>query len=523
MTRWLLRAAAVTTGWAAVAPAQPLTPAALAGTRTTPAPAVRAAAPEESAPLILMRTAGQPDRTLKVLKRSTFPDGEGLVDVQDVASGQRFTLPAKLADRLPRAGAAPASPAAPTVAAAPSVPRNYPPPPVPPPQAAVAVPPPAYVPPAQLPLLPSPALPPPIPASAPPVPVPSAAPEWKAIEPAPASVAARPVPAPVPVAPTLIPVASPAVPPAAAPTPAPQPLTPPAKPADRWKLIQPVTPPAAKPSEESGLVIRGQMPASLGGRRTAFTKPSGFASHGRPPADAPGTLPPVVRSPVAARPLTEPSSPRGVRSSLPLPPAVVPRAPVVEPPPVPRNEIATDRRPAPMPIVPRMPVAVTPPAPVPTPPAEPGFARVTVPSPVEFPPPSAPGDTRPASWERPHPTVVMERADAEEGLRRAVLHELRPLEDEMATALRPSVRMTAARNLADLRYAARPEVKAVLARSAMTDPSAAVRVACVRALSQLGYTDAEYLTFLEATAGGDTPDALRLAAGEALRRLRPRD
>jgi len=409
--------------------------------------------------VLLMRTAGQPDRKLKVLKRSTFPDGEALVDVQEVTTGQRFTLPAKLADRLPRAGETPA-----VAAVAPSPPpRLYPPPPVPqppqsfapPPRTAVAVAPtppptyvptPAYVPPPQFQPPPTPA-PTVTPVAAPPttpapVLIPSAVPEWKAIEPAPT--------VPKPTAPVLHPVPSPAVQPALVPTAPLKPLAPPVSPDDRWKPIQPATPPATKPPEVGGLVIRGQMPAA----------PDATADHMRIP-----------------KALLE-----------------LPRLP--------------DERP---------PVAALPVAP-----AETGYARFIVPSPVESPPPLAFADTRQASWARTAPTVLVERAAAEENLRHVVMHELRPLEDELATALRPSVRMTAARNLANMRYAAQPEVKVVLARSAMTDPSAAVRTACVRALAQLGYSDAEYVTYLQVTAGGETPDTLRLAAVEALRRLRPR-
>ena len=513
MTHWLLRAAAVTTGWAANAAAQPLSPAALANGRTTPAAAVRAAAPEEAAVVLLMRTAGQPDRTLKVLKRSTFPDGDALVDVQDVTTGQRFTLPAKLADRLPRGGATAA-----VASAAPPPPRMYPPPPVPQPprtfapplRPAVAVAPvaqPAYVPQPQPTPAPAPAV---TTASAPPVaPTPVLIPavklEWKAIAPAPPApvpVAAPPVA--MPATPALNPVPSDALQPAGVPTPPLNPFAPPLRPADRWKPIR-TAPPAATPPTEGGLVIRGQMPASLGGRPTAFTKPGGFASRGRPPADALGTLPLVgVPSPVHARPVVELPPPPTARLPQSVSAVPVPALPSFE--------------------LPRAPVAVAPLPAMPTQPAEPGYARLTVPSPVESPPPPSPtfADTRPASWTRTSPTVVMERTVAEENLRRVVMHELRPLEEEMATALRPSVRMTAARNLADMRYAARPEVKAVLARSAMTDPSAAVRAACVRALAQLGYADAEYVTYLQATADGDAPDTLRLAAAESLRRLRPR-
>ena len=96
------------------------------------------------------------------------------------------------------------------------------------------------------------------------------------------------------------------------------------------------------------------------------------------------------------------------------------------------------------------------------------------------------------------------------------------MEGRLANALRPSVRINAALGLADMRYAARPEVKAVLAMAARTDPATLVRTVCVRELARLGYNDEEYVEFLKATAAG-SPEQLRLAAADALRLVTPRD
>jgi hypothetical protein len=53
------------------------------------------AAPREG-DVVVFRTSGQPERRLKVLRVSAFPDGESLADVQDEATGDRFTLPGKV-------------------------------------------------------------------------------------------------------------------------------------------------------------------------------------------------------------------------------------------------------------------------------------------------------------------------------------------------------------------------------------------------------------------------------------------
>ncbi len=53
------------------------------------------AAPREG-DVVVFRTSGQPERRLKVLRVSAFPDGESLADVEDLATGDRFTLPGKV-------------------------------------------------------------------------------------------------------------------------------------------------------------------------------------------------------------------------------------------------------------------------------------------------------------------------------------------------------------------------------------------------------------------------------------------
>ncbi len=505
MTRWLLRAAAVTAGWTGFAAAQSLPPAALASTGTVPAPAVRTAAPDEAV-VLLMRTTGQPDRKLKVLKRSTFDDGETLVDVRDVGTGQTFTLPGKLADKMPRAGAAPLA----------APPQSVQPP------LAVAVSKPPVADTVSAPLPPS--------ATVPPAPSPSAVPEWKAIttDAPPATKVKATAPEPV-----LVPVPSPTAVPPPLTAKMPQPLPAPVGPPDRWKPIPlplpPVPSPTPKPPDDGAeITVRGQMPSSLGGRPTAFQRPAAAAP--QPWTDAPGTLPASDRLlPNALPSLSVPPPPL----SLSLPP-LPPKAVVITPPtPEPPKPV----RVSPPTFVPRMPAALPPPAMTtveppkppavtPPPPATPGMARLTVPLPEVPVSPPAPQVTteRMSSWTPTAPKIAVERSWGDDPLARAVLQEMRPLENDLTTAARPTVRMAAASHLAEMRYAARPEVKAVLVRSAMTDPAMPVRTECVRALAQLGYSDPEYIAYLHATAGDRyAPELLRLVAAEALRQLRPRE
>ena len=52
----------------------------------------------------------QADRQLKVLKQSNYADGESIAEVQDVVSGQIFTLPGKVVGMLPKANGAVSAP-----------------------------------------------------------------------------------------------------------------------------------------------------------------------------------------------------------------------------------------------------------------------------------------------------------------------------------------------------------------------------------------------------------------------------
>ena len=71
----------------------------------------------ESGPILVIRTAGQNDRQIRVVKVKTYPDGESLAEVKDVQSGQEFTLPGKVLTKLPKLDAAPVAHAPATPAA----------------------------------------------------------------------------------------------------------------------------------------------------------------------------------------------------------------------------------------------------------------------------------------------------------------------------------------------------------------------------------------------------------------------
>ncbi len=46
--------------------------------------------------IFTFRTAGQPERKVKIVRIAPFSDGESLADVEDVASGAKYTIPAKV-------------------------------------------------------------------------------------------------------------------------------------------------------------------------------------------------------------------------------------------------------------------------------------------------------------------------------------------------------------------------------------------------------------------------------------------
>ena len=138
--RWRMRGAVclLLAGWADASaqnpPSAATVPAALAQARPAPA-----AAPAGDSAIVRMRTAGQPDRQLKVLRVTSYTEGESVAEVQDVQTGQTFTLPGKVVAMLPKeaANAAPpvAAPPTPVVRPTPAVVEKPVPKPTPAPEA----------------------------------------------------------------------------------------------------------------------------------------------------------------------------------------------------------------------------------------------------------------------------------------------------------------------------------------------------------------------------------------------------
>lgn len=96
--------------------------AAWVGTAPAQSPPARPAAPQPAGDILIQKTAGQPERRLRLLRMDTGPDGERVADVQDLGTGARYTLPAAALAGMTRVAggpttsptaAAPAKPAAP--------------------------------------------------------------------------------------------------------------------------------------------------------------------------------------------------------------------------------------------------------------------------------------------------------------------------------------------------------------------------------------------------------------------------
>ena len=82
----------------------------------TPPPALAPGDAPRAGDVFVFRTAGQPERRVKVVRVSMFTDGESQADVQDLATGARYAVPGRvlMAMMAPQA-AAPSKPAPPPV------------------------------------------------------------------------------------------------------------------------------------------------------------------------------------------------------------------------------------------------------------------------------------------------------------------------------------------------------------------------------------------------------------------------
>src|SRR5687768_13362419 len=83
MKRWLLTGVVASAAWGGAAAGPPARPAAAA-----PAPTPAATDGTTGDGVVVMRTAGQPDRRVKVVRSERMPDGVVLTEVKDLATGQ---------------------------------------------------------------------------------------------------------------------------------------------------------------------------------------------------------------------------------------------------------------------------------------------------------------------------------------------------------------------------------------------------------------------------------------------------
>ncbi len=109
MTRWVwAKTVAATLACAGFAAGQ-------SPTRVSVTPPVPTSPPEardgpREGDVIVLRTAGQPERRVKVVRVTTPAGGEAVADLQDQATGARYTVPARMLTAKPRANAPPARP-----------------------------------------------------------------------------------------------------------------------------------------------------------------------------------------------------------------------------------------------------------------------------------------------------------------------------------------------------------------------------------------------------------------------------
>ena len=491
--------------------------------------------------ILVVRSAGQPVRRLKVVNVSTIPGGPTLVDVEDTESSARYTIPLQAlgmakrepTDTSPVLAAAPTPPPTPTPAALPvspppSTPRTLP------PAKTVAA-------------RPGPRLPRSLPR-----PMPGVAPtrgeyrQASAKPPtaeyrtpyAPAAQARRPVATPVPVkAQASIPPAAPAwtAPPAATPTSTPSPTTlatglprqfqqhplAAATPGGGWPRMSAPTNQAWPQRTTWNAIPNGTTTAVVATPATDEHPLAAWHKASAKPVPAAPTEPRA--NPVLARAEPLPTTdepiplPSDLIRKLKFDPSPAPtkaaiaaaRLPVKSPNPMPASATA--------PMAPPSLVAMNPPVamtPTPTESRPATSASAAALAARDMP---APEDVRQVSLSSPARNEVWTAIPMDARM----TAEVGPWMQELKTALRPSVRETAASALVNGRYASRPAVKAALAAAAMADPASSVRAHCVRLLSRLGYHDADYVTYLRSAAGTESAD-VQAAARLALVRLTPR-
>jgi hypothetical protein len=524
---------------AGLAPAPNLAPATKSGKAQveTPGTQTRAQAPAES--IVVMRTAGQPERRLRVMKVSNFSDGDSLAEVQDADTGQTFSIPGRVLSALkksqptqttqqPQPSMANATPrSAPelepepravperanTVPVAQPLPSNQP--------YSVASPQPKveFTPP-----------PPDAPALAPAVPV--SLPE-PIVGRAPAVVKLTPAPAQAPVPAQVVFKPAPVVAPAPAVTVAPASTAPILAPvrtnATPWRAT---TEPTPAPVQQV-LPVAAVQPAS--------TQYFEHRSDSRDVWSAVNVKPAVDLKPV----------PTSVNKLPPVPPPIrtLKSAATSDSLPVLSGDTSSSLFPEP-PIyrgqAPDPQVGLVVPWPAPPGPRirsigtqviwkARGYAEANAPQSASYRaqlPDSTLGYVH-MRTEAQTPQAPPVRLFAEpilpvgynqqyrRSVEQQVLEETRQHVYYLYSSVRPSIRQDAASALAEGRHASRAEIKQVLANAAANDPAPIVRAHCIRLLSSLGYHETGYVKHLR-NCENNGHVVERVSAALALERLQPK-
>ena len=518
MARWI-STGALAFAWAGFAVGQTPAPAPVASRVET------ATAGPKVGEVLTFRTAGQPERRVRIQRVVGTPDADGLADVQDLGTGARYSIPLKVVAMMARASVPETPAAAPAPGTIPVVPALKPGSPSALPGLVQTLP---NAPPATnengWPRTATPptavaATKPRFPTTA------SRSADPRTALPAPTNVRnlmKADTAAPVPGGRTAPPVRTAAV---TAPSPVPA-----------FTLAQ-------RPKSDAPVVVARPAPV-YPPVLTVESSEATVAFRAVPPSVAVE----LDESPIVAVAASQPASgPQAISAPAPVAPeSAGVRAPqaIVAPPDyvvVPVLEYAPPPQPAPVVVAPppapaATPVVVAPPdangpppvTPLPEPKAvnvaQPVAAPVVLtappvatpaPAPASLPPPvelaSRVVPTAPVAEPVPSPRVPAQ-----------MLEEVQPFVNELFQALRPSLRERAATGLAEGRYGSRPEVKATLARAALTDPAPDVRAHCIAQLAKLGYYEASYLAYLDACAASGHA-VVKQAAVAALTKLASRN
>jgi len=362
-------------------------------------PVARSQQADEAEAVYVMKTAGQKDRRIQVLKVSSFPDGDSIAEVKDVTTGQTFTVPGTMLKRMAKVELGDET-AKPKESNAPEAPAN---------------------------------------------------PRWQQDTPAiaKASVEVRSQPEPL---------------------------------ATQQSV-------ATAESTEGKVVRRTYLPLDQ--------EPIPVGTAPQAATTLPGTL---VR----------------VESSVPVVVAPVVRPETWKPTGVNINASAEDRWS-------KSKVPYQAPAKVDVQPQPVIRGQIDDPKPQPQPKPSGPRTTPQISEER-HDVELAAYLGSRSRVRtfsEQLAMETKDFVYDLATALRPSQREYAATGLANCRFASRPEVKMVLAKAAMADPSSSVRAHCIQLLAKLGFHEPEYTDYLKSCEASEFP-MVRVAANYALATLQPK-